>query len=144
MNKKVVIMLIAFLINVVSSTFSQIIYKLPHKVSVKLMEILENENDIENVYFIFGHDKHGNYKITLTYLGEDEFDVFYTHHSNRVVYINGNYYTLIFESDERFAFPLSKEEFESNIKTGIWLQRYISREFPIEVIFNRKGEIVND
>ncbi len=132
-----------FIINCsVQKNKSEIVYFLPYSVTHEIVKKLKTMNNVDDVSFVLGSDKLGNYTIYLNKKSK-EGDRFWVQNSNRVVYIDGNYYPLIFTTDEFFSFPESKISIENKISNGNGLTKQITRRYNVfNVKFKLNGDIL--
>lgn len=99
----------------------------------------------EPVYFLLKKDNASNYEISLREYKEPFEGIKWIKNTNRFIYLNGNYYPLMFEFDQLFSVQMTTKEFKNSILLdgSYKLNKvFIIDEHPYRVIFNIKGDIL--
>lgn len=121
---------------------SEIVYFLPSTVRIKILEKLKTIKDTEKTSFVLGNDELGNYIIYLNnpVAGESKF---WVENTNRVLFLEGKFYPLIFEADEYFSYPESKTSIMKKMDTEEPIRKIITiRENVFSIRFKPGGDIV--
>lgn len=139
---KNILLLIGFILfSCKSQKKSEIIYFLPFPVKQKLAEKIKTIND-KDISFTLDNDNMGNLIIYLNEPKKNEYQ-FWIKNTNRVIFVDGNLYPLVFKSDEYFSYPEEKKLVLKKISEESVLTSIIAiRDNVFHVKFNLNGEII--
>ncbi|MBB6372392.1 hypothetical protein [Chryseobacterium shigense] len=122
-------------------TNSEIVYFLPSTVRVKILEKLKTINDSDKTSFVLGNDEFGNY---IIYINSTKESKFWVENTNRVLFLDGKFYPLIFETDEYFSYPESKTLIMEKMAKEEGIRKITTiRDNVFSVKFTINGEIIN-
>lgn len=152
MKKIIITIVVTFILNSCNSAKNKsfkesnlidekIVYILPHKVNILLTKkIKEFDTDIT---LTMGSFRENQYLIYVNKINNEKQNIFFKN-TNRVIFINNEFYNLQFLFDEKFATNDTKKEFLENITDESILikKRITMRHNVYHIIFDDKGKII--